>query len=516
MVLRRCQWVLGPWLFSLAACGEPLLESDSGDLDSVSVGGVDAGTERSDAAESDGGRPVEVCNLIDDDMDMRVDEPPACAEALAHGVCVEGRCVCHDLRTPAAPGDFGDCNGDFADGCETPLDTRVDCGGCGVRCGVTEACTAVDGAVACRSGILDFSVADEGGQITCIVTEDNRVVCRGDNASHALADDLEESAVLDWMELDVPLAREVHSSRVDHGDGTSGLSVCVVTLDRAVLCRGDNTTGLLGQGHTRPLAGTWPIPISGPVAQMVSWNGEAIAGATSSRLTALWRWGGRGWARAPENVGSGRDWRLSIGDMVSVYRLWGSGEELGAMWGPHRSYLAGLPDSAPPWVTPTGVTPVGACHRGVCCSQTRCWGGRPYDDERGGIDVPRSIVDPHGYSNRPERDCPLPYSNMGEENYAVSVLLGEDGRERVCRRVCYGHATESRAPPGHHWRIACGDVETVLAAETTVLEIVPEMTLEDERYARSRVDWQAMCVQHRPDWWECWGSHTGWNNPPRD
>jgi hypothetical protein len=47
----------------------------------------------------------------------------------ASGVgCTEGVCFadCDD--------GFDDCNGDYADGCETPLNTSTDCGGCGVEC----------------------------------------------------------------------------------------------------------------------------------------------------------------------------------------------------------------------------------------------------------------------------------------------------------------------------------------------------------------------------------------------
>lgn len=32
------------------------------------------------------------------------------------------------------------------------------------------------------------------------------------------------------------------------------------------------------------------------------------------------------------------------------------------------------------------------------------------------------------------------------------------------------------------------------------------------RTPQARVDWQAMCIQHRPDWWQCWGAHDGWGH----
>jgi hypothetical protein len=34
----------------------------------------------------------------------------------------------------------------------------------------------------------------------------------------------------------------------------------------------------------------------------------------------------------------------------------------------------------------------------------------------------------------------------------------------------------------------------------------------DGRVPQARADWQAMCTQHRPDWWQCWGTHEGWGH----
>ncbi|MFI5308909.1 MAG: hypothetical protein ACHQ53_16240, partial [Polyangiales bacterium] len=40
---------------------------------------------------------------------------------------------------------FGDCNGDYRDGCETPLDTLTSCGGCGVGCSIANATPTCNG-----------------------------------------------------------------------------------------------------------------------------------------------------------------------------------------------------------------------------------------------------------------------------------------------------------------------------------------------------------------------------------
>jgi len=76
-----------------------------------------------------------------------------CAIANGTGGCDMGACVVASCD----PG-FDDCNGDPADGCETPLNTNADCGVCGT------ACTVVDGAGTCDTGTCEvLTCADERG-----------------------------------------------------------------------------------------------------------------------------------------------------------------------------------------------------------------------------------------------------------------------------------------------------------------------------------------------------------------
>jgi hypothetical protein len=76
----------------------------------------------------------------------------ACPAGVANGdpVCVSGAC---DVTCDAG---WADCDGSGGNGCETPLDSTTDCGGCGRRCELpraTEACTATGCAlVACDAG----------------------------------------------------------------------------------------------------------------------------------------------------------------------------------------------------------------------------------------------------------------------------------------------------------------------------------------------------------------------------
>jgi hypothetical protein len=63
------------------------------------------------------------------------------------GSCANG--ACGDLTCNTG---WGNCNGDWSDGCETPLDTAQNCGGCG------EPCTAGQNATAdCSSGTCQRS-----------------------------------------------------------------------------------------------------------------------------------------------------------------------------------------------------------------------------------------------------------------------------------------------------------------------------------------------------------------------
>ncbi|MFT3770593.1 MAG: DNRLRE domain-containing protein [Minicystis sp.] len=82
---------------------------------------------------------AEVCNGIDDDCNGIVDDGAAAScPAGAHSTptCVNGAC-----GLACAPG-YGNCDNNPQNGCEAPLDTSANCGGCGVSCG----------AAACISG----------------------------------------------------------------------------------------------------------------------------------------------------------------------------------------------------------------------------------------------------------------------------------------------------------------------------------------------------------------------------
>lgn len=195
---------------------------------------------------------AEVCNGVDDDGDFRIDESTTSCTEAPHGVaavCVEGGvCVCRPPALPTHAGTYEDCNADWSDGCETALDTEANCGACGVSCDVVSRCVDGAGGVSCRPvGIRDFSVAEPMGQITCIVTADEQLICRGPNTDFAISDAEPDTAVLDWTRVEVERPMWVRTWSRTRADGATVLLICTrhwATSDEGVgsgiVCRGDS------------------------------------------------------------------------------------------------------------------------------------------------------------------------------------------------------------------------------------------------------------------------------------
>jgi hypothetical protein len=171
-------------------------------LDAASDAGEDASVSEPDCVVTENPecpqRCKERCNGLDDDCDGLVDESAAdelCQLKDATGVCAQARCLiascdqghvdCNDVADDgceasldstqhcgfcnhgcalanAAPScvdgqcnldacqeHFGDCDQRIENGCERPLTTLSDCGGCGTGCSITHA-TAECGTGSCR------------------------------------------------------------------------------------------------------------------------------------------------------------------------------------------------------------------------------------------------------------------------------------------------------------------------------------------------------------------------------
>ena len=110
-------------------------------------------------ASDDGGLvPDEVLRIVSNDPDGDYDVPIVGAEVGCppgfedlNGVLEDG------CEATPCPSTMGNCDGDPGNGCETPLDTVSDCGGCGASCDLanaSEACAA--------GGVCVVTACDEG------------------------------------------------------------------------------------------------------------------------------------------------------------------------------------------------------------------------------------------------------------------------------------------------------------------------------------------------------------------
>jgi cohesin domain-containing protein len=113
---------------------------------------------------------------------------PACADGrgcLANGDCSSGLCsmgICQTVLT--CPAGFGNCDGDPGNGCETPLNTLTNCGGCGNVCdqatSIGASCNGVTCSyAACMPGFADCNSAapDADGCETSLTTPANCGMC---------------------------------------------------------------------------------------------------------------------------------------------------------------------------------------------------------------------------------------------------------------------------------------------------------------------------------------------------
>ncbi len=116
--------------------GERCCVDADGDLYGTGVGCL--GTDCNDDGAANGGAihpdATEHCDGVDEDCDGNVDEgdPAVLCVRPAHAAttaCTGGGCS----LTTCEPG-FGDCDADYANGCERDVSTPSDCGGCDMPC----------------------------------------------------------------------------------------------------------------------------------------------------------------------------------------------------------------------------------------------------------------------------------------------------------------------------------------------------------------------------------------------
>ncbi|MEM9189702.1 MAG: hypothetical protein AAGF12_11035 [Myxococcota bacterium] len=80
------------------------------------------------------------------------DQP--CGAPRLPGTCAGGTCTLGSCEAG-----WGDCDDDLGNGCETPLDTVINCGSCGMACDGAAAC---EGMPSCARGMCEYAVASAG------------------------------------------------------------------------------------------------------------------------------------------------------------------------------------------------------------------------------------------------------------------------------------------------------------------------------------------------------------------
>lgn len=174
----------------------------------------------------------ELCNNVDDDCDLAVDEEPAAASGCpaisgTTFMCRAGRCEV----ASCAPG-LDDCDESAANGCEQDLTLdRTNCGECRRTCGV-----------ACFESECDgYTSIASGTEHSCGVLRSGRVACWGTNTHGQLGDGSFDNRDSPDFVLGISEAVAVD---------VSAFHSCAVNRSGTVACWGSNVHGVLGDGGT--------------------------------------------------------------------------------------------------------------------------------------------------------------------------------------------------------------------------------------------------------------------------
>ena len=109
---------------------------------------------------------------------------PGCSafHACAVGyLCCDGTCIGGSESCGGCPGGFADCNKMLGDGCETPLNTLDNCGGCGTKCQFAHQATNCDtGSCVIGACIEPYTDCDKWQSTGCEVDKNtDRMNCGG-------------------------------------------------------------------------------------------------------------------------------------------------------------------------------------------------------------------------------------------------------------------------------------------------------------------------------------------------
>ncbi len=262
-----------------AAGGVDVFEDQDNDHysppDATCSGGPFPKTDCDDTRPTDNPGATELCSGHDTDCDGTIDEDPAAyasctAPHASAGCAMDGACGIF-----ACDRGYGDCNGDYADGCEVDLSAdSANCGACGYSCGGEAPChptTAVSAADTHPNGLCDSTVELVAGYAqTCL---------RFGNAGPTLAGALSCTGNDDWGQAGstgTTRTRRTTPVAVSAASGSSnqrllqvvsmdqGLShACAARRDGSVVCWGRGQEGQLGDGGPTPDWTPFPLTVSG-------------------------------------------------------------------------------------------------------------------------------------------------------------------------------------------------------------------------------------------------------------
>ena len=168
-----------------------------------------------------------------------------CSTALPHAV---GQCSAKSCGATCDT-DWGDCDADMANGCETSLlNTNAHCGACGNPCGTGEFCS--NGA--CGPDPHAPVQVSSGGAHTCAVLGSGELACWGYNAWGQLGNNSTQNHSTPQMVSGISNAVQVSA-----GESFS----CARLVSGQVMCWGYNGTGNLGTGNTSN--SSVPVYVSG-------------------------------------------------------------------------------------------------------------------------------------------------------------------------------------------------------------------------------------------------------------
>ncbi len=217
-------------------------------------------TDCDDTRPTDNPGAVEVCSGHDTDCDGSIDEDPAAYDSCtapnaSAGCAMDGACALF-----ACDFGYGDCNGDYSDGCEVDLSADTNnCGGCGFTCGAN---------APCNGGLCDQIVGiGTGYQVSCLRFSSGALSCAGLNRHGEVGDGTTSDRT-----AHVAVTGITNAVDVDGGQAQT----CAALADGGVKCWGDGQEGQLGN-NDHPSTQRTPVSV-------VGLSGSAVQVATGGQV----------------------------------------------------------------------------------------------------------------------------------------------------------------------------------------------------------------------------------------